>query len=171
MTLTQTRRRRSGSLDLFRLRAGLDRMKNKTKKKEEQSTRAAHARTWGPLLPGENGPGRAGPGPSPPAHTGVINVKSVHFHGRFPVLTTLISSRVDPLHTRHKHELVRNHLDQESTWSPSRTLENGSPNPSRGSLFQPTCRRHGNALRSGSGGTRTRTCCYNITGSVKFSHV
>lgn len=48
--LTQTRRRGSGSLDLFRLRAGLDRMKKKWKKVQVQFM----PRTSGPLLPGEN---------------------------------------------------------------------------------------------------------------------
>lgn len=43
--LTQTRRRKSGSLDLFRLRAGLDRMKNK---KVEQITSTAHAQNLRP---------------------------------------------------------------------------------------------------------------------------
>lgn len=44
-------------------------------------------RTSGPLLPGENRPHQFSP-----ASIGVINVKSVHFHGRFTILTMLISS-------------------------------------------------------------------------------
>lgn len=71
MIVTQTRRRRRGSLDLFRLRAGLDRMRKKWNKVQVQ----VMPRTFGPLLPGELSEPRA---QLSPANIRVIHVKPVH---------------------------------------------------------------------------------------------
>lgn len=162
-------------------------------------------RTSGPLLPGENRPL-----PFSPAHIGVINVKSVHFHGRFTILTMVISSWITS-YTNQPEAGSETSDGEGSTWQDSQDvrkrvteqfMQKLIPDCSRQHAVAVTTTRlqlqtrqperinvssedrdrtslkswtkalgssHVNALRSGSGGTRTRICCYNITGSVKVS--